>query len=178
MKKKAFPLARVYQLIEPGPLVLVSTSKGGRDNVMAMSWHTMMEFEPPLIGCVVSDRNYSFNMLKSTKECVINIPTIEMAATAVKTGNTSGRDIDKFEKFGLTKLPAARVKAPLIGECYANLECKVINTKLVNEYGFFILEVVKAWINPANKHPKMIHHHGMGSFTADGRTFKLSSKMK
>lgn len=56
----------------------------------------MPDLEPPLIGCVVSNRNCTFNMLKTIKECVITIPTVELAAKVVHTGNTSGRDIDKF----------------------------------------------------------------------------------
>ena len=66
---------------------------------MTMSWHTMMEFEPPQVGCVISNRNYSFDLLKATKECVINIPTVEIAEKAVGCGNTSGAKIDKFKKF-------------------------------------------------------------------------------
>ena len=102
MTKKSFPLSRVYRLLEPGPVVLVTTSEKGRPNVMTMSWHTMMEFEPPLVGCVISDRNHSFGALKATRECVINIPTVELAAQVVGCGNTSGRRLDKFRRFGLT----------------------------------------------------------------------------
>ena len=78
MTKKSFPLSRVYRLLEPGPVVLLTTAEKGRANVMTMSWHTMMEFEPPLVGCVISDRNHSFGVLKATRECVINIPTAEL----------------------------------------------------------------------------------------------------
>jgi len=176
--KKKFPLARVYSLIEPGPVVLLTTSQKGRANVMAMSWLTMLEFEPPLIGCVVSGRNHSFAALKKTKQCVINIPTVALALQTVGCGNTSGRKVDKFEKFGLTPLPAAMVEAPLVAECYANLECKVIDAKLVDKYNFFILEAVKAWIDPAQRDPRTIHHRGRGFFMTAGKTIKLPSKMK
>ena len=178
MKKRSFPLSKVYQLLEPGPVVMVTTDRAGCKNVMTMSWHTMLDFEPPLIGCVISNRDYTFNTLKSTKECVIAIPTIELAEKVVCVGNTSGRDIDKFETFGFTALPASFVKAPLVGECYANLECKVIETAMVNKYNFFILEVLKAWINPDNKNPQTIHHRGNGVFMISGETIKLPSKMK
>ncbi|MGA3099770.1 MAG: flavin reductase family protein, partial [Bryobacteraceae bacterium] len=124
MSKKRFPLSKVYSLLEPGPVVLVTTVRRGRPNIMTMSWHTMMEFEPPLVGCVISDRNYTFGVLKSTKECVINIPTVELVEKVVGCGNTSGAKTDKFATFGLTPAAARRVKAPLIDECYANLECK------------------------------------------------------
>ena len=178
MTKKSFPLSRVYGLLEPGPVVLVTTARRGVDNVMAQSWHTMMEFEPPLVGCVVSNRNHSFAALKATRECVINIPTVELAQKVVGCGNTSGRDIDKFETFGLTPMPAALVAPPLIDECYASLECRVADTKMVNKYNFFVLEVVKAWIDPSQKQPRTIHHLGRGAFSVDGKTIKLASRMK
>ena len=178
MAKKSFPLSRVYGLLEPGPVVMVSTAQKGRPNVMTMSWQTMMEFEPPLVGCVIGDRSYSFEALKATKECVINIPTVEIAAKVVGCGNTSGRKVDKFKKFGLTPVAASRVKAPLIDECYANLECKVVDTKLVAKYGLFVLEVVKAWIDPLIRHPRTLHHRGRGEFMIAGETIKLPSKMK
>jgi flavin reductase (DIM6/NTAB) family NADH-FMN oxidoreductase RutF len=176
--KKSLPLSKVYGFLEPGPVVLMTTALDGRPNVMTMSWHTMMEFEPPLVGCVISNRNHSFNMLKKSKECVINIPTLEIAEKVVGCGNTSGADTDKFEMFRLTPKPAARVGAPLIDECYANLECRVTDTGMVNKYCLFVLEVIKAWIDPAVKSPRTIHHIGSGNFVVDGERIKLKSKMK
>jgi flavin reductase (DIM6/NTAB) family NADH-FMN oxidoreductase RutF len=176
--KKSFPLSRVYSLLEPGPVVMVTTAQKGCANVMTMSWHTMLEFEPPLVGCVISGRNHTFGTLKATKQCVLNIPTAELAKKVVGCGNTSGRTVDKFQKFGLTTSAASQVEAPLIDECYANLECKVVDTKLVGKYNFFILEVVKAWIDTAKKRPRTIHHLGKGVFMVAGKTIKLPSKMK
>jgi len=176
--KRLFPLSKVYGLLEPGPVVMVTTAWEGKSNIMTMSWHTMMEFEPPIVGCVISNRNYSFEILKSTKECVINIPTLELAGKAVACGNTSGRRVDKFEAFGLTPEPASTVSAPLIAECYANLECRVTDARLVARYNFFILEVLKAWIEPSIKDPRTIHHRGKGAFMVAGETIKLRSKMK
>jgi flavin reductase (DIM6/NTAB) family NADH-FMN oxidoreductase RutF len=178
MAKKSLPLSEVYRLIEPGPVVLVSTMSGKKTNIMTMSWHMMVDFEPPIIACVMSNRDYSFDALKKTRECVINIPTVELARKVVACGNISGKDIDKFKKFGLTPSAAACVHPPLIDECYANLECRVIDTKLVTQYGIFIIEVVKAWIDRSQKHPRTIHHHGNGRFVVDGETIKLPSKMK
>jgi flavin reductase (DIM6/NTAB) family NADH-FMN oxidoreductase RutF len=175
MKKTTFLLSQVYRLLEPGPVVMVTTAREGRANIMTLSWHTMMEFEPPIVGCVISDRNYSFEILKATGECVINIPTVKLTEKVVGCGNTSGRRLDKFKAFGLTPAPAAVVKAPLIAECHANLECKVIDRKLVAQYNFFVLEVVKAWIDPRQKHPQTMHHQGEGVFMVAGRTIKLPS---
>jgi flavin reductase (DIM6/NTAB) family NADH-FMN oxidoreductase RutF len=178
VQRRSFPLSEVYRLLEPGPVVLLTTAGKGRANVMTQSWHTMIEFEPPMVACVVSNRNFTFNTLKSTRECVINIPTVELAEKVVACGNSSGRQIDKFEVIGLTAVAASRVRAPLIAECYANLECKVVDTREVNRYCLFILEVLKAWIDRARKHPRTIHHMGSGAFMVAGKTIKLRSGMK
>ena len=175
---KELPLSKVYQLIEPGPVVLLTTAHKGRANVMTLSWHMMVEFEPPLIACVVSNANYSYAALRATGECVIAIPAAELAAKVVKVGNCSGREVDKFAAFGLTPLPASRVAPPLVAECFANLECRVVDKALVRSYNLFILEVLKAWSDPAQKHPRTIHHRGYGTFVADGKTFRLQSKMR
>ncbi len=175
MKKKPFPLSEVYRLLEPGPVVLVTTARAGRVNVMPMSWHTMLEFEPPLVGCVVSNRNFSFATLQATRECVINLPTVELAEKVVACGNVSGGQVDKFKTIGLTPVAAARVKPPLIAECYASLECLVVDRKLVAKYNFFVLEVVQAWIALARKRPRTIHHQGEGVFMVAGRKINLPS---
>jgi flavin reductase (DIM6/NTAB) family NADH-FMN oxidoreductase RutF len=175
---KNLPLSKVYQLLEPGPVVLLTTARKGRANIMAMSWHMMVEFEPPLIACVVSNRNYSFAALRATKECVIAVPALELAPKVVEVGNCSGRNVDKFERFGLTPAPAEFVAPPLVAECFANLECKVADTRFVNKYSIFVIEVLKAWTDPGQRNPKTIHHHGYGRFIVDGEMIKLKSKMR
>ena len=175
---KNLSLPKVYQLIEPGPVVLLTTARKGIANVMTMSWHMMLEFEPPLISCVVSSANHSFAALRATKQCVIAIPGVAMAPQVVKIGNCSGRDTDKFTRFGLTPVPAAQVEAPLIAQCLANLECRVTDTKLVDKYNMFILEVVKAWVDPTQTDRRTIHHQGYGKFAVDGEVLKLPSKMR
>lgn len=178
MTKKSFPLSRVYGLLEPGPVVMITTAHRGHTDIMTQSWHTMLEFEPPLVGCVVSDRNHSFGLLKASRECVINIPTAALAKQAVGCGNTTGAKIDKFKTFGLTPVPGRRVRPPLIAECYANLECRVVDTRAVAKYGFFVLEVVQAWTDPAVKTPQTLHHLGNGRFMVAGRRIRLPSRMK
>jgi flavin reductase (DIM6/NTAB) family NADH-FMN oxidoreductase RutF len=149
----------------------------GRAIVLTMSWHLMVDFEPPLVACCVGAANHSFAALRATGECVIAIPARKLAAKVVKIGNVSGRGIDKFAAFGLTPVPGKRVAAPLVAECFANLECKVTDTRFVKKYNLFILEVLKAWIDPAQKNPKTIHHRGDGTFFVEGATIKLKSKM-
>ena len=174
---KELPLAKVYQLIEPGPVVLLTTSQRGRQNVMTMSWHMMMEFTPPRIACIVSGGDFSFTALRATRECVIAIPGVGLAEKVVMVGNCSGRDTDKFAAFGLTPVPAESVSAPLIVECFANLECRVVDTRMVNRHNLFVLEVVKAWTDPKQVDPKTIHHRGYGAFSVDGETIHLQSRM-
>ncbi|HEX7532383.1 MAG TPA: flavin reductase family protein [Methyloceanibacter sp.] len=175
---RSYSLSKVYQTIEPGPVLLLTTAEAGRANVMTMSWHMMVDFEPPLIACIVSTGDFSFAALRATGECVIAIPAVELAPQVVEIGNSSGREIDKFAVFGLTKVEAEQVNAPLIAECFINLECKVKDTTLVDRFGLFILEVVKAWSDPKQKNAKTIHHHGYGSFVVDGESIKLKSKMR
>ena len=153
---KALPAARnVYRLLEPGPVVLLATARNGRANVMAMSWHMMVDFEPPLIGCVVSSANHGFaGIMRATRERVIAVPAVELAdKKVVGVGNCSGRDVDEFAELGLTRVPAEQVAPPLIGECFANLECRVTETRLVNRFNLFVVEVVKAWPIPRRNTP-------------------------
>jgi flavin reductase (DIM6/NTAB) family NADH-FMN oxidoreductase RutF len=178
MRRRALPLSKVYTLLEPGPVVLLVTAHRGRANVMAMSWHTMLEFEPPLVGCVVGGNDFSVKALRATRQCVLAIPTAELASEVVGCGNTSGRSVDKFAAFDLTPAPAAKVAAPLVAECYANLECRVVDTRFANRYDFFVLEVVKAWIDPAVEDPRTLHHRGRGAFMVAGPTIRLPSRMK
>jgi flavin reductase (DIM6/NTAB) family NADH-FMN oxidoreductase RutF len=177
-QRRRFPLAKVYGLLETGPVVLLTTVRRGRPNAMPMSWHTMLEFEPPLVGCVVSDRNHSFAALKASRQCVLAIPTVDLADAVVGCGNCSGRDTDKFAAFGLTPVPGTVVQAPLIEQCHANLECRVADTRMVNRYGLFVLEVLKAWVDPRLEDPRTLHHRGWGAFMVAGETIRLPSRMR
>lgn len=179
MVKKPCPLAKVYGLLETGPVVLMTTAHRAEEDAMPMSWHTMLEFEPPLVGAVVSDRNRSFELLRRSRECVLNIPTADLAAKVVGCGNTHGPRVDKFARFALTRRPARHVAAPLIDECYASLECRIADTRMVNRYSLFVLEVVAAWVDPAAaKDPRTLHHRGWGRFMVAGETIRLASKMR
>lgn len=174
MSKKSLELSKVNRLLQSGPVVMITTRDGERANIITTSWHTMLDFDPPLIGCVVGDHSYSFGILKKTKECVINIPTIAIGSKAVGCGSVSGRKVDKFKTFGLTPVKASRVKAPLIGECYANLECRVIDQRMASRYNLFIVKVLKAWIDPSVKNPQTLHHLGGRDFSVRGKAVRIS----
>lgn len=168
--KKDFPVSNVRRFLEPGPIVLVSSAWKDKTNIMTMGWHMIMEFEPSLIGCYIWSENASRNMIQKSKECVINIPTVDIAATVVKIGNCSGRDVNKFETFNLTPVPGKKVEAPLIKECYANFECKLVDSSLIKKYSLFVFEVVKAHVAVSPKFPKTIHYRGDGLFMVAGPT--------
>ena len=172
-KKKDFPLHMIRKFLEPGPIVLVSSAWKGKTNIMTMGWHTVMEFLPSLIGCVISSANYSYEMVKKSKECIINIPTANLAETVTAIGNCSGKQINKFKEFNLTPIQGNKVNAPLIKECYANFECKLYDARLLNKYNFFIFEVVEAIAASTPKYPQTIHYTGDGIFMVAGDHINL-----
>jgi flavin reductase (DIM6/NTAB) family NADH-FMN oxidoreductase RutF len=173
---KEFPLSKAFQLIEPGPVVLVTTAHEKKANVMTMSWHMVIDFTPQ-IGCIIGPWDFSYSALCATGECVIAVPTVDIATEVVEIGNCSGQDLDKFDAFKLTPLPAENVEAPLIAECLAHIECRVVNDSLADTYNLFILEGVKAWIDSDRKERRTIHANGDGTFVVDGRTIDLREKM-
>src|SRR5579883_2093352 len=175
--KKDFPVGNVRRFLEPGPIVLVSSAWKGKNNVMTMGGQMIREFEPSLIGCYMWDENHSFEMIRKSKECVFNIPTVDIAASVVKIGNCSGREVDKFQEFKLTPLPGKNVKVPLIQECYANFECKLIDASLIKKYSLFVFEVVKAHVATSPRFPKTIHYRGDGLFMISGPTISKYRKL-
>jgi len=177
-KKNDFPVHNIRRLLEPGPIVLVSSAHKNETNIMTMGWHMVMEFSPSLVTCLISGGNHSFDLIRQSRQCVINIPTVDMAGVVVGIGNSTGAEVDKFAKFELTAVRGAKVDAPLIGECYANFECRVIDASLVRKYHFFVLEVVKAHVAKAPKYPRTIHYRGDGVFMVSGRHVNLRRKFK
>lgn len=172
-KKKDFSVSDIRRFLEPGPVVLVSSAWKRETNIMTMGWHMVMEFSPALVGCLISSGNHSYELVSRSRECVINIPTVGLAAKVAGIGNCSGAEVDKFKKFKLTAVAAKKVKAPLIAECYANLECKLVDGRLRDKYNFFIFEVIKAHAPAAPKYPKTIHYRGDGMFMVAGRSLNL-----
>ena len=172
MKKRDVPVDDVRRFLEPGPIVLVSSTWKGAANIMTMGWHMVMSEEPSLVGCFIWDQNHSFEMIRKSRECVINVPSVDLATTVVGIGNTSGATVDKFECFGLTAVPGRKVKAPLIGECHANFECRLVDTSLINRYSLFVFEVLKGHARVTPRFPKTLHYRGDGLFMLAGPTVR------
>ena len=175
--KTDFPVDNVRHLLEPGPIVLVSSAYNDDTNIMTMGWHMVIEVRPSLVSCVISSANHSFEMIRRSRQCVINVPTVELAPKVVKIGNCSGRDVDKFAEFDLTATPATQVRAPLIAECYANFECELVDASQVKKYNLFIFEVVQAHVATAPKYPKTIHYRGDGEFMISGEDTRRYRKL-
>ncbi|MDH4107623.1 MAG: flavin reductase family protein [Gammaproteobacteria bacterium] len=168
-------LGKAFTLVEPGPVVLVTTSDGGQHNIMTISW-TMVAGFTPLFAITTGPWNHSYAALRRNRECVIAVPTVDLIDAVVGIGTCSGADTDKFEKFGLTPVQGRHVRAPLIRECLANIECRV--TDIVRKHDIVMLEGIAAWFEHARKEKRTLHAVGDGSFVADGRRLDRRKMMR
>ncbi len=175
MAMTELPLEKAFLLFEPGPVLLVTTNENGRNNIMTISWHMVMDFTPK-IALTTGPWNYSFQALTHTKECVLAVPAVDLAETTVRIGDCTGETADKFSEFGLTPLPGSKVKAPLIAECLACMECRV--TDYLEPQGIFVLDGVKAWAESQRKERRTFHANGDGTFVVDGETLNFRRFME
>lgn len=174
-RKRDFPVSEARRYLEPGPIVLVSSHWQGRHNIMTMGWHCILEFGPSLFGCMISAGNHSFDMIRKSGECVINLPTTALTDIVCRIGNCSGSSVDKFAAFGLTASPAEQVSAPLIDQCHAAFECRLHDDVLVDKYNYFIFEIVKAHVAARPAHPETLHYTGDGVFMVAGKVISRRS---
>ncbi|HOO89774.1 MAG TPA: flavin reductase family protein [Syntrophales bacterium] len=161
-----FQIEKAFTLLEPGPVVLITTYDGRKNNIMTISWTMVLDFTPTF-AITTGEWNYSFTALRETKECVIAIPTVDMLDTVVGIGTCSGADTDKFEKFNLTPVKGKAVQAPLIRECLANIECRIVD--IVKEHNIVVLDAVVAYVDTSRKEKRTLHAVGDGTFIVDGR---------
>lgn len=171
----SMPLRKAFTLIEPGPVVLVTTNDGERSNIMTLSWTMVMDFTP-VFAITTGPWNFSYTALSRSRECVIAIPTVDLLDQVVGIGTCSGADTDKFEKFGLTPVKAKHVAAPLIGECLANIECKVID--IVDKHNIVVLEGVAAYRDRSRQEKRTLHAVGDGTFVVDGGVLNRREMMQ
>lgn len=172
---ESLPMSRVFTLIEPGPVVLVTTNDGQKDNVMTISWTMVLDFTAKF-AMTTGPWNYSYTALQESRECVIAIPTVDLIDTVVGVGSCSGADTDKFTKFQLTRLKAQHVRAPILKECLANIECRVVD--IVTLYNIVVLEGVAAYVDRAREEKKTLHAVGDGTFRVDGRKIDRKKMMQ
>jgi len=163
---KEMQIDKAFTLLEPGPVVLITTCDGKKNNIMTISWTMVVDFTPRF-AITTGPWNHSFSALKKTRQCVIAISTVDLIDKVVGVGTCSGADTDKFEKFSLTAVKGKIVKAPLISECLANIECRVID--IVLKHNIIVLEGVAAYVDDRRKEKRTLHAVGDGTFIADGR---------
>lgn len=171
---KEMEIGKAFTLMESGPVVLVTTHDGRKNNIMTISWTMVVDFTP-VFAMTTGPWNYSFAALQKTKECVIAIPTVDMLNTVVGVGTCSGADTDKFATFVLTPVKGNHVKAPLIKECLANIECRVID--IVKKHSIVVLEGIAAYVDSRRKEKRTLHAVGDGTFIVDGRKLNRRKMM-
>jgi len=167
-------LSKAFTLMEPGPVVLVTTHDGKKDNIMTISWTMVMDFTP-VFAITTGEWNYSFTALRKNRECVIAIPTVDLLDKVVGIGTCSGAETEKFTRFKLTPVPARVVRPVLIKECLANIECKVID--IVKKHNIVVLEAVAAYIDTTRREKRTVHAVGDGTFIVDGRKIDRKKMM-
>ncbi len=172
---ETLPLEKAFTLIEPGPVVLVTTGDGRHRNVMTISWTMVVDFTP-VLAITTGPWNHSYTALRASGECVIALPTVDLLDQVVGIGTCSGRDTDKFARFGLTPVKGRRVKAPLIRECLGNIECRVVD--IVERHNIVVLQGVVAHYDAARAEKRTLHAVGDGRFVVDGRRLDRRSMMQ
>lgn len=180
MKVKV-PLSKAYRLLNFGPTVLVTSQIGGKPNVMPVAWNMPVDFDPPKVAICIGDGSYTFQIVRKMKEFVINIPPASIVKKVFKCGRVSGKTVDKFKRFGLTPIPASKVRPPLIKECIGHLECRVIDDSMVEKYNIFVVKVVacsaekgalQKFLRVDKERFKTLHHLTGNFFFVPGKVIK------
>ena len=150
MAEKVDVMKHFYRLLHPRPAVLVTcVDSEGRPNALAISWISPVSREPPMIMISVGKKRYSNALIKETGEFVVNIATPELVENVHFCGTVSGREVeDKIAKAKLTSEPARAVRAPVIEECPAHLECRVKQVIDCGSHDLILAEVVAAYADP------------------------------
>jgi flavin reductase (DIM6/NTAB) family NADH-FMN oxidoreductase RutF len=167
----------MYRLLYPLRTYLI-VSGGEKPNVMTADWVVPLSFSPFLVGVAISPKRFSHKLIKTHKEFVIAVPTLELLNEVWKAGTMSG--YEKMEKLNLTLIPSKKVKTPSVSEAVANLECKVVEEKDFGDHTLFVGEVVETTYKEEffkNDKPnlafKLIAHIGKDEFTTlSGEIFK------
>ncbi len=168
-------LEKAFTYLESGAVLLVTTHDGKKDNVMTISWQMVLDFTPRLAICTGS-WNESFEAILRTKQCTLCVPAVDMIGKVVGIGTVHASECDKFKHFRLKKQKPAQVKAPLIADCLAAVECKMVD--YVKSHGILVLDGVQLWENPLKKERRVIHANGDGTFFADGKFYNFREEMR
>lgn len=182
-------LEHASRLINHGPTVLVTSEAAGRRNVMAAAWSMPVEFTPPRIAVVIDKHTLTRELVMASGTFGLCIPGAGLADLTYAVGSTSGRDGDKFTRWGLVATAGPTLGVPVIESgCSAWLECRLIpQSHAQDAYDTCFAEVVAAaaderifagghWsVRDDNEALHTIHHLGGGNFARAGNAFRARS---
>lgn len=183
---RSVELPKAYRLLNHGPVVLVSSAHGADQNVMAAAWSMPLDFDPPKVSVVIDKSAHTRTLVEASGEFILNIPCQRLAAQTLQVGSCSGRECDKFNRFGLETLPAERVQAPRIAGCVGWLECRIIAyPQIQTNHDLFLAEVVAAaaddaafadghW-NFSSDDWRTLHYVAGGHFFVTGQSLEVSA---
>lgn len=181
---KAVELSKTYRLLNHGPTTLITSAHNGKRNIMAAAWVCALDFDPPKITVVIDKKTFTRELMEAEGTFAINLPCVKQIELVKKVGAVSGRDFletDKFSEFGIETFAAQKIAAPLVKDCVAWLECKIIpEPHNQNTYDLFIAEVIAAqadarvfkegrWDFEGFDDLRTIHHVAGGAFFATGK---------
>jgi len=161
-----------YRLLHPRHTVLVTCiDKTGKANIITLAWSMPTSIDPPMVVISIAPKRYSHKLIEETGEFVVNVPTMKIVKKTLFCGRISGKKCDKFKEAPLTAAPAKKVRSPIIIECVAHLECKLVQTISTGDHTLFVGEVVAAYVKRGVftktfnvKKVKPVFHMGGDSF--------------
>ena len=146
----------------PERVVWAVAACNGRRSICPLGWKMNSSGDPPMMAIGVAPARFTHGLIAESGEFVLAWPGEDLAEETLFCGTRSGREVDKFAETGLTPLPGRVVHAPLIGECIANLECRVTNAMTTGDHTIFAGEIVAVWVNEAPKRQLCSIDHARG----------------
>ena len=135
------------KIMFPLPTSLVVTGNMENANIVTIAWVTLLTSQPPTLGISVGTKGFSGEVIKKNQDFTVNIASARIMTEADFCGITSGKDVDKFERSGLTKMPSSIVQSPIIKECPLNFECRLQDTHLVGKTNQFVGEIMECHVD-------------------------------
>jgi len=181
---KPVELSRCTQLLDHGPVTIITSAHGGQSNVMAASWSMPLDFNPPKVVVIMDKNTLTRELVNASGEFGLQIPNRAFAKQTLAVGSHSGYKLDKFAAFKLSTFPSKEINVPMLSDCIAWMECKVIHDPS-QRYDIIIGEVVAAyaksdvysnnrWHFGENPDARTCHYVAGGQFFATGEALQAS----
>jgi len=182
MIKKEFSLEYAHRLLNHGCVVLVTSHFRGINNILTLSWQMPISSRPKLFALAISKKHFSNKLIRKSKELAINVPGRNLIKEVHLCGSYSGKKVNKFDKAKLSPIAANFITAPLIEECFANIECKVRNMYNLGDHMLFIVEALRVLVDPKwfdgnflklnDSGIETLHHLGKDLYMVSGAVIK------